>query len=157
MLTKKYWILIGLIAVLLGGTLIYFGCTRQKSEPASSQPEPTRQIMIPSSLSPDDVMTQFAPYIPPWGEKLTEHHIFWATELGIPSSHKGFTEGFSTSWRGVVWTKKDGTEVEPPDDPYGFILSLAVLKYEKSEFAQEDYDRVSIKQKFRDSIEFHLE
>ena len=136
--------------------MIYSGCTKHKSEPANSQsgqvkPEPVRKLAIPSSLEPVEAMAQFVPYIPPWGEVITEDHIFWAKELPIAPPHGGFAKGFSTSWHGIVWTKKDGAEVEPPQDPYGFILNLAVLKYEKPEFAQEDYDRISIKQEFKDS------
>ncbi len=156
-LTKINWILIGLIVVFLGGNLIYLESTKLKSELASSQSEqpksePTRGLVIPSSLNSGEVMAQFVSYIPPWGEVIIENHIFWASELGIQHPHTGFVKGFSTSWHGVVWTKKDGTEVEPPQDPYGFILNLAVLKYKKPEFAKEDYDRVSVKGEFKESI-----
>lgn len=160
LLTKGKWILIGVLIVLLGGTLTYFGWTKQKSEPVKSQSEQTetkalREVVIPSSLDIGDVVeaiAQFLPYLPPWGESITQEDPFWATHFGILYPHRGFIKGFGTSWHGIVWTKKDGTKVEPPDDPYGFMLGLVVLKYEKPEFAREDYDRVSISQKFRESI-----
>lgn len=162
MLRKKYWILISLIAVLLVGTLTYFGWIKQKSEPASSQPgqikqELIREMIIPSSLESTEVMTQFVPYMPPWGEVVTKDDAFWwPIGFGVRSPHKGFAGGFSATWHGAAyWIKKDGTKVEGAEvkranDTYNFILEIAVLKYEKPEYAQEDYDRISTNQEFKD-------
>lgn len=171
-LTKRYWILVGvlILIIFLIGTFVHFGWSKQKSEPASFQPEQTKQepeqdssqpdqikpelikrIMISSSLDPYNIMAQFVPYIPPWGESITEDHLFWPTEFWIPYPCKGFVKGFSTSWVGLPWIKKDNTIIKPPDDPYyGFILKLAVLEYEKPEFSKDDFNRISNKQDFRD-------
>jgi len=159
LLTKEKWILIGVLIVLLGGTLTYFSWTKQKSEPDSSQPEQTkpksvRQVIIPSSLEPGEVMNQFVPYVPPWGEKISAEHYpyFWGDYFELPYPKEGFIKGVATAWRGgLAWVKKDGTGIGPPDAPSS-VLELAVLKYDKPEFAQEDYNRMSIKQGFSDSI-----
>lgn len=158
LLTKGKWILIGVLIILLGGTLTYFGWTKQKSEPDNSQPEQTeaesvREVVIPSSLNPAEVVAQFVPYIPPWGDDITKLHDFWETKFTSPYPHKGFVKGFFTAWHGeaAYWIKKDGAKVCGADDPYGFILDLAVLKYEKPEYAKKDYDRMSIDQESNDS------
>ena len=155
-LTKKYWILISLIAVFLGGTLIYFGWSKQKSKPASSQPEQInpetiRQVIIPSSLDSEHVIVDFARYIHLFGEMITREDSFWTDYFEIVYPHEGFIEGTIVSWQGeIYYVKKDGTKIEGPDDPLSFILAFTVLKYEKPEFAQKDYDRISSKQEFRD-------
>lgn len=170
-LTKRYRILIGalILIIFLTGTSVYLGWSKQKSKLASFQPEQTKQkpeqaslqsdqikselikqIMIPSSLDPYNILTQFVPYIPPWGENITEDHLFWSTEFWISYPCKGFVKGFSTSWIGLPWIKKDNTIIKPPADPYGFILKIAVLKYERPEFSEDDFNRISNKQDFRD-------
>lgn len=155
-LTKKYWILIGSLVILLGGALIYFGWTKQKSEPAGSQPEQTRpepikQVIIPSSLDPDDVMAQFVPYIPPVGGKLTKDDPFWKQRFGIESLNEGLVQAFTTLWYGsAYYLTKDGEKLG--GDPHSYALDLSVLKYKSHEFAQKDYLRISTKQDFKDVI-----
>lgn len=156
-LTKKYWILIGVVvlAILLGGTLIYLSWSRQKSEPSTSQSdqiksELIRKVLIPSSLEPFEVMQQFVPHIPPGGERVTKNDFLFYFNA---TSNQGFAKGFSVIWHGeLYWVKKGGTKVYGPDDPYGFILDLVVLKYEDSESAREDYDKISAKQEFSDTV-----
>jgi len=157
-LIKKYWILIGLIVVILGGTLIYFAWTKQKPEPASSQPEQIkpetiRKVMIPSSLDSEHVIVDSARYIHLFGEMITQEHSFWGDYFEIIYPSEGFIEGTIATWHGeAYWVKKDGTKVYGPDDPYSFILDCAVLKYKKPEFAREDHDKISLKQGFREHI-----
>jgi len=158
-LTKKYCILVGFLVVFLAGTLVYFGWTKQKSGPGTLQPEetklePVRKIAIPSSLEPGEVMEQFVPYVPPWGEKISaeDYPYFWGDYFELPYPKEGFIKGVATAWQGgAAWIKKDGTGIGPPDTP-SCVLELVVLKYEKPEFAQKDYNRMSIKEGFSDSI-----
>ncbi len=156
-LTKRYWILVGLIVVFLGGTLIYFGWTKQKPESVKSQLEQPkreviRQIMIPSSLDSENVIVDFARYIRVFGDMVTREDSFWADSFGIVYPSEGFVEGSITPWQGKgnYYVKKDGTKIQGPHDPLSFIVAFAVLKYENPKFAQEDYNRISIKQEFRD-------
>jgi len=137
------------------------GCVPEKASPPSTsdsekvEPNSDNQVkvVIPSDLDPAEVMARFVPYMPPWGESVTKQHSFWATEFGIDYPHEGFISGFSTSWHGSAhWPKKDGGVVGFPNDLYGFLLSLTVLKYRKPEFAREDYERISTKQKFEMSV-----
>jgi len=146
----------GVLLILVGGLLVYWqrGCMPEKTpsvltEGSERKVKPIAdnivEIVIPSSLESDDVMAQFIPDIPPWGEKITKNHIFWATEFGIRYPHRGFIEGFATSWHGgIAWITRDGTGIETPKNPYDSILSLAVLKYERPEFAKEDYERIVV-------------
>lgn len=156
LLTKGKWILIGVLIVLLGGTLTYFGWTKQKSEPDSSQleqakSEPVRQVIIPSSLDPDDIMAQFVPYIPPWGGKLTKDDPFWKERFGIESLNEGFVESFMTLWYGsAYYLTKDGGKLG--GDAHSYVLDLTVLKYESHESAQKEYFRISSEQGFKDVI-----
>jgi hypothetical protein len=155
-LTKRHWILIGLIVLLLGGTLIYFGWTKQKSEPATrqskqSKPEATRQIMIPSSLDSQHVIVDFARYMHLFGEMITRESSFWVKHFGIVHPNERFIEGTAAAWHGTVYLTKQGREIEGADDSSSFIVIFAVLKYEKPEFAREDYDKISPKQQFTDA------
>ena len=155
-LTKKYWILISLIVILLGGTLVYFDWTKQKSGPACSpqeqtKAETTRQIMIPSSLDSDDVIAQFVPYMPPIGGKLTRDDPFWNQRFEITSLNEGFTEGFTTAWSGnAYYLTKSGHKLG--GESHSYVLDLSVLKYKSHDFAQKDYARISVKQGFEDII-----
>lgn len=153
-LTKKYWILIGalLLVIFLGGTLSYFAWIKRESGLARSQPEQikpksVKQVIIPSSLESYEVMIQFVPYIPPSGEeRISEEDYLEYFEI---TPNQGFTKGLGVIWhRAAYWIKKDGTKVYGPDDSYGFILDVSVLKYENPEFAREDYDKISTKQEF---------
>lgn len=154
-LTKRHWILIGLIVVLLGGTSIYFALSKQKSEPSSSQSEQIksesiRKVLIPSSLEPFEVMQQFVPHIPPGGGRVTKNDFLFYFDT---ASNQRFAKGFSVIWHGeLYWIKKGGAKVYGPDDPYGFILNLVVLKHEDSESAREDYDKISAEQEFSDTV-----
>ena len=154
--TKRYWVLISLLIILLAGTSIYFGWTKQKSELAESQPEqinsePMKQIIISSLLDPDDVMAQFAPYIPPWGEKLAKDDPFWKQRFGITKLNEGFINGFTTAWYGsAYYLTKDGKKLG--GDPHSYVLELSVLKYKNHNSAQEDYIKISTEQDFEDII-----
>lgn len=155
-LAKKYWVLIGLI-VLLGGALIYFGWTKQKSEAVKSQPEQPkpeviRQVMIPSSLDSEQVIVDFVLYILAFGSGITREDSFWTDSFGIAYPSEGFIEGTFAPWQGKGnhYVKKDGTKIEGPDDPWSFVVSFTVLKYRNFKSAQEDYNRISNKQEFKD-------
>lgn len=169
-LSKKYWILIGLI-VLVGGTLVYFGWTREKpgpidlqseqtkqesesitSQPEEIRPEPMSRIMIPSSLGPENIIVEFARYIRVFGEMITREDSFWTDSFEITYPSEGFLGGTIGLWQGKgnYYVKKDGTKIEGPDDLLSFIVAFAVLKYEKPESAQKDYDRIAVKQEFKD-------
>lgn len=141
---SKIWILVVIIVVITGGVLVW----QQLQAPE----EEVGGVVIPSSLEPAEVMATFVPFIPPWGEDIYEEDAFWAMEFGIHSPSPGFTKGFATSWagEGIYWPKKDGIEVEPPEG-VDHLLTLAVLRYEKFEFASEDYERISTKQGFKDT------
>lgn len=146
----------GFVLVLVGGSLVCLSWSNEQlgltnSQPKEAQPESVRHVVIPSSLEAAEVLAQFVPYLPPWGEKITgKDYSFWGPYFEI-TPNEGFTYGVATSWHGAAyWIKKDGTKVEGPDDPLGFILSIAVLKYEKSESAKEDYDKIGTKQEFID-------
>lgn len=155
-LVKKYWILIGLLVLLLGGTLIYFNWAKQKPELTKphfeqTEPESVREAIIPSSLDSEQVIIEFADYMHLFGEMITREHRFWVNYFGIVSPSKGFIEGTFASWQGeTYYIKKDGTKIKGPDDPLSFSVTIAVLKYEKPQFAQEDHDRISIGQEFSD-------
>lgn len=130
---------------------------KPRREPPTQLPERTKpelgrtQVVIPPELDPDDVMAQFVPYMPPWGERITKGGHFWEGYFEIVHPQEGFIKGFGTSWHGEAhYVKKDGTKIKGPDDPYGFILHLYILKFTDSESAQEDYARISTNQKFRD-------
>jgi len=155
-LTKKYWVLIGVVilAVLLGGILVYFGWTKQKSEPPKSRteqskPESVKEVKIPSSLNPNEVIIQFAPPTPLL-KNFTEQEFRWE-DFGIDHPNDGFIVGANAVWQeDVHYFKKDGTKVEGSSGPYSVTLSLTVLKYSKPKFAQEDYNRITTKQELRD-------
>ena len=157
MLTKKYWVLISLIIILGGGVLVYFGPAKQESgliKPHSEQTKsgPIKQLIIPSSLEPYEAMAQFVPYMPPWGDAVTEAEYWQYFEI---TPNDGFGKGFGTVWQGkAYWIKKNGAKVYGVDDPdnFNFILELMVLKYEKLESAKEDHDKINAKQGFGDII-----
>lgn len=160
LLTKRKWILIGVLIVLLGGTLTYFGWTKQKSEPVKSQPEQPKpevitQVRIPSSLSAKDVVSQFgfSPHLfyYDWAESREDFYRVGGREiLGIESPSKGFTEMINGTFF-EVYSKKDGIKVYGISKEIPIISILCVLKYEKPEFAQEDYTKISVKQELKDS------
>lgn len=153
MLTKKYWILISLIVILGGVVLVYFDMVKQESGLIKSHPERAglgsiKQVIIPSSLEPYEALEQFVPYMPPWGDAITEAE-YWQHFGTAPN--EGFVEGFGTVWHGeAYWIRRNGAKVYGADDPYGFILELIAVKYEKREFAREDYDKISTRQEFGD-------
>jgi hypothetical protein len=155
-LTKRYWVLIGILVLVafVGGMVVYLGWSKQKSRPASLQseqfkPEPMKRIAIPSSLAPIDVITQFVPYLVPVGGGIGKESGFW-NNFNLVQANDGFEEGFLTAWlKEAYYIKRDGTKVEAlRGDPYGLILYLAVLKYKTSQLAQEDYEKISMEQKF---------
>ena len=156
-LTKKYRILISLIVILLGGTLVYFSWSKQKPEPASSQrqqtkPEAVKEIVIPSSLDPKDIILPFDPHFPyfEWKSKKENPYVeeFWEEYFGTSFSGKGLIKYATAMWL-EKWTKRDGTEVHQISEEVPYILSLYAFKYEKPEFAQEDYNKISINQEFK--------
>ncbi|MBM3210868.1 hypothetical protein FJZ33_01525 [Candidatus Poribacteria bacterium] len=132
-----FLVIIVILVLLIGGVLLWLtGCIKGKVAP---------------NMPPDKLMAQFVPFVPPWGENISRDHVFWwASEFGFDSVPEGFIEGFSMSWRGMEWVKKDGKSVPPPNDPFGFILNIAVLKYESAMSAKEDYERIIAKQEFKD-------
>ena len=170
MLTKKYGILIGtlILAVFLGGTLAYFGWSSQKSglanqpeqpeqepEPVSSQPEqlesePMKKVMIPSSLSSEEVVVDFARYTHLFGDVITQKSDYWSGYFGINSPNEGFVGGTGTMWYGASYFTKGGTEIKEEDASLGFILVFMVLKYKTPDFSQEDYKRISYTNEFRE-------
>ena len=157
-LSKKHSVLIGLIVVfLVGGTFVYFGWTKLGSEPASpsseqTKPESVRQVIIPFSLDPKDVVENIVvpPYYFEWKSKEGDPSLkeFWERYLGISSSGKELI-----GYAGAMWLKnylkRDGAKVHEISEEVPLILFLHVLKYEKPEFAQEDYNKINIDRGFK--------
>lgn len=150
----------GIVVALVGGVFLWqTGCVPEKASPPStsdsekvgSNSDNQVKVVIPSDLDPAEVMTRFVPYIPPWGDKIAGGDPFWKGYFEISRPDEGFVEGFSTSWHGeAYWTKMDGAKIRGPDDPYGLVLLIYMLKYTGLESAQKDYERISNMQEFRD-------
>lgn len=159
-LTKGKWILIGVLIVLLGGTLTYFGWTKQKSEPDTSQAnrtksEPVRQVIIPSSLDPKNVIENVIdlPYYSQWETKGDYPFLeeSWEQYFGIPSLGRGLIKYAGAPWL-KSYSKRDGTELHQISEEVPLILLVHVGKYQRSQFAKEAYNKINIDQGFKVSI-----
>ena len=175
-LTKKHWILIGVVvlAVLLGGSLIYFNWSKQKaglanqpqqpkqesqstgSQMEQTELEPIRKVIIPSSLSVKDIASQFGPSPYPfyyeWAENREDFSQMEERKvLGIGSPSEDFIEMLVGTWL-KVYSKKDGTKVYGISEEIPMVFVLYIIKYETPESLQEDYTKISLKHELRDVI-----
>ncbi len=160
-LTKKHSVLIGLIVVfLVGGTFVYLGWTKPKSEPASPSSERTksesiRQVIIPSSLDPKNVIENVIdlPYYSQWESKEDNPSLeeSWEQYFGIPSLGRGLIKYAGAPWL-KSYSKRDGTELHQISEEVPLILLVHVGKYQRSQFAKEAYNKINIDQGFKVSI-----
>ena len=110
------------LAVLLIATLLLSGCARE--------------IVIPSSLGPYDVVKEIYPENPMrfyLGGDYYEH----AGGAEKEACEEGFVAGYGEPFIEALYTKIDGTTLNQ-SSPYPGLL-FAVLKYESAEFAQRSY------------------
>lgn len=140
--------------------MAYFGWTEQKSglissQPEQTKPEPVRQVIIPSSLSAKDVVSQFgfSPHLfyYEWAKSRQDfYRVKGGKILGIESPSEGFNEMINGTLV-EVYSKMDGTKVYGISKEIPIVSILSVLKYEKPKFTQEDYTKISIKRELKDS------
>lgn len=153
--SKGRWILIGALIVLLGGTLTYFGWTKQESTPVSSQTDETKpklvdQIMIPPSTNSKEVIKNVIglPHYTEWEEWKSREQVssswkeFWGKNFGIPFPGKQVIGYALAPWQ-WKYQKRDGTMLLDISEATPFVLYLYVFKYEKPKFAKEDYDKIN--------------
>lgn len=153
---KKLLIII-LIVVIAGGTLLgYFWWQRSEKEKIES----VRQVLIPSSLDPKNVIENAIelPYYSQWESKEEDPSLeeSWERLLGIPSSGQGLIKHASAPWL-KSYLKTDGTEVHEINEEVSLILYLHVCKYEKPELAEEAYNKTNTDHGFKLSVLEHVE
>ncbi|MBZ9572581.1 hypothetical protein KJA17_00080 [Patescibacteria group bacterium] len=160
-MTKKLLTILLIVVVAAGAILGFFWWQRsgegemEKQIEEQTKPEPTKRVIIPSSLDPKEVVENII-LLPRYFESISKEEDplflqeFWERYLEISSSGKGIIKYAVGIW--VNYIKRNGVEVLKTSEGAPFILFFHVLKYEKPEFAQRDYSKIIFNQKFEVSI-----
>jgi len=122
MKSKKF--LFGVVVVLLLVTSVLPGCNKEQ------------QLVIPSSLSPYEVVEEIFPKNP---FRFIVGTSLDTTNLPKGACKEGFDGGYSEPFFGVWYIKRDG---RPINQSMALILDFEVLKYQGTEFAQRSYDGI---------------
>ena len=116
------------LAVLLIAVLLLAGCAKE--------------IVIPSSLSPYDVVKEIYPENPlPY---LTEENYYYehgASEVAEGACEEGFVGGYYEPFIELWYTKIDGTTLNQSSSY--LVLIFSILKYENAELAERSYDGIA--------------
>lgn len=123
---KRNGLLFGIAIVLLMMTSVLPGCNEEQ------------QLVIPSSLSPQEVVEEIFPehyFCFTLKEELVNTSYLWEG-----AGKEGFVEGYAAG--SYNYTKADGTTIRAaPQSESGLpLLIFEVLKYENTEFAKRSYD-----------------
>jgi len=118
----------GLLAVLLIATLLLSGCAKE--------------IVIPSSLNPMDVVKEIYPENPlrylEGGNYYYEHG---ASGVAEGACEEGFVRGYSEPFIEFWYAKIDGTTLNQSSQY--LVLRFAILKYESTELAERSYESIA--------------
>ena len=114
------------LAVLLIATLLLAGCAKE--------------IVIPSSLEPYDVVKEIYPENP-MRFLIGGSDFGYAGEVAEGACEEGFVGGYGELFIEAGYTKINGATLNQSSVYYGSIFS--VLKYESAEFAERSYDGIA--------------
>jgi len=130
----KYKVLMPLMIIALMFTLVLPGCNKE------------RQLVIPSSLSPQEVLEEAGGAGPPI-QPLPYFYEGWSAEHMSPydmpqgATEEQFIEGFAAAFPEVTYTKRDGERAGWGD--YILVVDAIVLKYENPESAKRSFINIS--------------
>jgi len=131
----RYKVLISLVIIALMFTSLLPGCNEE------------RQLVIPSSLSPQEVLNETANAGPPIQPPPYFYRGWSAAECMYPwdmpqgATREQFVEGFYAAFPEVMYTKRNGERAGWEN--YTLVVVATVLKYENSESAERSFVNIS--------------
>ena len=143
--SKKF--LFGIVVVLLLVTSVLPGCNKEP-------PVEAEELVIPSSLEPEEVLVEAAnagPLIQP----LPYFQEGWTAKYMAPyamppgATGEQFLEGYYLETSEFLYIKRDGKQAG--DELYKLVLHIAVLKYEDTESAERSFVNISETEELQDS------
>ena len=135
-------LLLGIVVVLLMMISVLPGCNKEQ------------QLVIPSSLSPQEVLEEAGGAGPPI-QPLPYFYEGWTAEYMEPydmpqgATEEQFVEGFVAAFPEVMYTKRDGERAGW--GYYTLVVDATVLKYEDTESAERSFVNISETQGLQNS------